>query len=127
MTLDKDLITAARTLLDRVEYDCNGTMGKGGNGGLLNSATIHAAGQLRIALDRHENAAPSSVVMTLETAKAISLGASVLARIEDPDARKIAIRNALTAAALASPQDSEPGEHREVLDAIQCHNSGEEE
>jgi hypothetical protein len=56
MTLDKDLITAARALVERVEYDCNGTMGKGGNGGLLNSATIHAAGQLRIALDRQEKA-----------------------------------------------------------------------
>lgn len=62
-----------------------------------------------------------------EIAKAIALGASVLTRIEDPAAREIAIRNALTAVTLASARDSEPGEHEVILDAIQSHNSGEEE
>jgi hypothetical protein len=44
------------------------------------------------------NEQPSEHVRGSETAKAIALGASVLARIEDPAVREIAIRNALTMA-----------------------------
>jgi hypothetical protein len=46
------LVNAATQLVDRVEYDVNGTHGKGGNGGLTSSETVHAAGMTRIALSK---------------------------------------------------------------------------
>lgn len=54
-----------------------------------------------------QDTAPQEDVVAAETMKAITLGASILARIEDPTAREVAIRNALTVAASASHHQTE--------------------
>ncbi len=60
-----NIIDAAKTLVECVEFDVNGTMGKGGNGGLISDATIKSAGALRIALSR--NGAPAPVAPEVVT------------------------------------------------------------
>ena len=58
------LIAGAKTLIDKVEFDINGTHGKGGNGGLISDETIRAAGDLRIILSRiSEHPAPADHVL----------------------------------------------------------------
>lgn len=51
MTLH-DLVKAARKLANAVEHDMNGTMGKGGNGGLLSDTTLRAAHEVQAILSR---------------------------------------------------------------------------
>ena len=48
-----ELLSLAEALIRSVEYDVNGTAGKGGNGGLTSNETIHAAGLLRIVISRY--------------------------------------------------------------------------
>lgn len=48
------IIKAAMKLVASVEFDVNGTMGKGGNGGLTSCETIHAAGLLRLEISRFQ-------------------------------------------------------------------------
>jgi hypothetical protein len=52
MEISKEVLKAAKALIDSVEYDVNGVNGKGGNGGLTSDTTIRAAGTLRVALSR---------------------------------------------------------------------------
>jgi hypothetical protein len=47
-----ELETAARKLANAVEHDMNGTMGKGGNGGLLSDTTLRAAHEVHAILNR---------------------------------------------------------------------------
>src|SRR5690554_4659634 len=47
-----DVITAARTLLERVTFDTTGDAGRGGNGGLISCDTLRAADGLRVAISR---------------------------------------------------------------------------
>jgi hypothetical protein len=56
--MTKDVMEAAKKLVDSVEFDCNGMNGKGGNGGLVSDPTIKAAGALRIALSRATTPSP---------------------------------------------------------------------
>ncbi len=51
-----DLKSAAKRLVASVEFDVNGIQGKGGHGGLTSDKSLRAAGDLRIILDRLENA-----------------------------------------------------------------------
>lgn len=46
------LFRAARKLANAVEHDMNGTMGKGGNGGLLSDSTLRAAHEVHAILNR---------------------------------------------------------------------------
>lgn len=52
------VLAAAKVLIDSVEFDVNGTNGKGGNGGLTSDKTLHAAGALRLALSRYHSTHP---------------------------------------------------------------------
>jgi len=52
--LAQELETAARKLANAVEHDMNGTMGKGGNGGLLSDTTLRAAHEVHAILNRGE-------------------------------------------------------------------------
>lgn len=47
-----EIIKAAEKLIQSVEFDVNGTNGKGGNGGLTSNDTLQAAGDLRVKLSR---------------------------------------------------------------------------
>ncbi len=47
-----DLAKAALRLANAVEHDMNGTMGKGGNGGLLSDTTLRAAHEVHAILNR---------------------------------------------------------------------------
>jgi hypothetical protein len=47
-----DLANAALKLANAVEHDMNGTMGKGGNGGLLSDTTLRAAHEVHAILSR---------------------------------------------------------------------------
>lgn len=55
MTLE-ELSKAARKLADAVEFDMNGTTGKGGNGGLLSDTTLRAAHEVQAMLSRPSHA-----------------------------------------------------------------------
>ena len=46
------LVQKAIRLIDSVEFDVNGSAGKGGNGGLTSNETMQAAGELRVAVHR---------------------------------------------------------------------------
>ncbi|MCP2138438.1 hypothetical protein J2S28_005562 [Rhizobium sp. SLBN-94] len=48
------LEAAARKLANAVEHDMNGTMGKGGNGGLLSDTTLRAAHEVHAILNREK-------------------------------------------------------------------------
>lgn len=48
----QELEAAARKLAKAVEHDMNGTMGKGGNGGLLSDTTLRAAHEVQAILSR---------------------------------------------------------------------------
>ena len=52
LELHRDLVSGAKRLIDSVEFDVNGTHGKGGNGGLTSDQTIRSAGDLRIIISR---------------------------------------------------------------------------
>lgn len=59
-----DLIKAAKTLIENVEFDVNGLHGKGGHGGLTSDKTLRSAGELRVIIDRVERAAPPETIET---------------------------------------------------------------
>ncbi|MCZ7502995.1 hypothetical protein [Agrobacterium sp. ST15.13.015] len=48
----EQLEAAARKLANAVEHDMNGSMGKGGNGGLLSDTTLRAAHEVHAILNR---------------------------------------------------------------------------
>lgn len=50
-----DLAKAALKLANAVEHDMNGTMGKGGNGGLLSDTTLRAAHEVHAILSRPDH------------------------------------------------------------------------
>ncbi|WP_320188893.1 hypothetical protein RMS29_028455 (plasmid) [Agrobacterium rosae] len=52
MTQPDELKTAARKLANLVEFDMNGTSGKGGNGGLMSDDTLRAAHEVHAILNR---------------------------------------------------------------------------
>lgn len=52
------LEAAARKLANAVEHDMNGTMGKGGNGGLLSDTTLRAAHEVHAILNRNDTERP---------------------------------------------------------------------
>lgn len=54
--MTQDFIEAVKALIDSVEYDVNGMHGKGGHGGLTSDKTLRAASELRVMIDRAENA-----------------------------------------------------------------------
>lgn len=60
-----ELEKAARKLADAVEFDMNGTTGKGGNGGLLSDTTLRAAHEVQALFNRPEKA-PTDTLFTLE-------------------------------------------------------------
>ncbi|UYZ11161.1 hypothetical protein CFBP5507_26290 (plasmid) [Agrobacterium salinitolerans] len=52
-----DLAKAALKLANAVEHDMNGSMGKGGNGGLLSDTTLRAAHEVHAILNREKTEA----------------------------------------------------------------------
>lgn len=50
--MTSELEDAARKLANAVEHDMNGTMAKGGNGGLLSDTTLRAAHEVHAILNR---------------------------------------------------------------------------
>lgn len=70
-----DLTKAAKMLVESVEFDVNGLHGKGGHGGLTSDKTLRAASELRVIIDRMENARlkdPASIIAKLEADMAAS-------------------------------------------------------
>lgn len=64
-----EFLIASKRLVESVEFDVNGTQGKGGHGGLTSDKTLRAAGELRILIDRAERATADLAVSALEAAE----------------------------------------------------------
>lgn len=54
MTNFSELAAGAKRLIDAVEFDVNGSHGKGGNGGLTSNDTLRIASELRVIISRME-------------------------------------------------------------------------
>lgn len=50
------LLSLAKRLVERVEFDVNGVHGKGGNGGLTSDDTLRTAGEMRVLISKMERA-----------------------------------------------------------------------
>lgn len=50
------LCTALQQIIDKVSFDVNGSMGQGGNGGLVSRDTIRACDEGRLTLSRYREA-----------------------------------------------------------------------
>ncbi|MGQ8634416.1 hypothetical protein ACUTJJ_23365 [Agrobacterium sp. DKPNP3] len=60
-----DLAKAALKLANAVEHDMNGTMGKGGNGGLLSDTTLRAAHEVHAILSRPDHRHADDIAVDL--------------------------------------------------------------
>lgn len=86
-----EVMHAAEKLVESVEFDVNGAMGKGGNGGLISDTSIKAAGALRVAINRAKTPSPISQMVGSEARRPNESEADHIARLlkacgeESPD------------------------------------------
>lgn len=117
-----DLAKAARRLADLVEYDMNGTSGKGGNGGLMSDETLRAACEVHAILNRKTPDAAEAPNISLWLPEPDLFCRQALGKLleEMGEAAAIAARCLIQGIGESDPKTGEPNRQalaRELADA----------